>query len=326
LNPEGQSVQNALVALQTKNAQGINIAIDQGLTDPSGRIDVYGAKTGDTIRVATFDGSLAKSAAVGDQTNYTITLAPTSASGNLTQVNAATPYLNLIPSNKGDSLTVEVHGVAGDGNLAGRVIPGEGAGSPQPAPLAYSAEVDAFTGQVGFAGVGLGSGAVEINGVTGGQIIEINSNYNLQAVEAITRNALYSEDGNFELHIPSEGIPTNEHSTVLPTGYVPGPLPAGKQVIGSAYEVRLSGALTELDKDGLVRLHYHPEVMGVYTDTAIYYWEPGEKNWQPLGGEPSEVDNALSIPARRLGIYALMGVQIAGGIGEDRLYLPVIMK
>jgi hypothetical protein len=326
LNPEGQSVQNALVALQTTNAQGINIAIDQGLTNPSGQIDVYGAKTGDTIRAATFDGSLAKSVSVNDQVNYTIILAPTSVSGSLNQANAATPYLNLIPSNKGDSLTVEVHGVAGDGNLAGRVIPGEGAGSPQPAPLAYSAEADAFTGQVGFAGVGLGSGAVEINGVTGGQIIEINSNYNLQAVEAITRNVLYSEDGNFELHIPSEGIPTDEHSTVLPTGYVPGPLPAGKQVIGSAYEVRLSGALTELEKDGLVRLHYHPEVMGIYTDTAIYYWEASEKKWQLLGGESSEVDNAWAVATNRLGIYALMGVQTAGGIGEDRVYLPLILK
>jgi hypothetical protein len=186
--------------------------------------------------------------------------------------------------------------------------------------------LEAFTGQVSFAGVGLGSGAVQVNGTAGGQSILINSDYNLQAVQVINSNDLYSEDGNFELHIPPNGVPADGYATVLPTGYVPAPLPAGKQVIGSAYEVRLSGALTELEKDGLVRLHYHPEVMGVYTDTAIYYWEPGEKKWQPLGGESSEVDNALSVPVRRLGIYALMGVQIASSIGEDRVYLPVIVK
>ena len=92
-------------------------------------------------------------------------------------------------------------------------------------------------------------------------------------------------------------------------------------MIGSAYEVRLSGALAELEQEGMIRLHYHPAVMGVYTDTAIYYWEASDEVWQKQGGEPSEIDNALAVPVTRLGIYALMGVA-----APEVVYLPVIVK
>jgi hypothetical protein len=154
--------------------------------------------------------------------------------------------------------------------------------------------------------------------------VSINSNYNLQQVPKALTTTLYSEDGNFELHIPPNGVQAaNTFATVLPTGYVPEPLPTGKQVIGSAYQVRLSGALTELKKEGLVRLHYHPAVMGVYTDTAIYYWDANQKVWQEQGGEAGEVDNALVVPASRLGIYALVGTAVGG---NNRIYLPIISK
>ncbi len=113
------------------------------------------------------------------------------------------------------------------------------------------------------------------------------------------------------------------YATILPTGYVPGPLPAGKQVIGSSYEVRLSGGYTQLDKVGLVRLHYHPGVMGIYTNTAVYHWEPNSEVWQEVGGEPSEINNALSAPVDKLGIYALMG--IFSDVIDD-IYLPIILK
>jgi hypothetical protein len=48
-----------------------------------------------------------------------------------------------------------------------------------------------------------------------------------------------------------------------------------------------------------------------------------DKAWQEVGGEPSEVDNAMSTTVTRLGIYALMGKQIEG---LNRTYLPIILK
>jgi hypothetical protein len=324
LNPQSQPIANALVALYT-TAGGITIAIDQGLTDRQGRIAIYGAVENDGIRAATFDGTLAGAVKVSNDTSYQLVLAPTAISGLAAQAGPATPYLNLIPGTEGDTLALEVHGaLAGSLPLDAVIIPGKGAGSPQFTALVYSPGTEAYSGQVGFAGVGLGSGAVRTSGLAGGQIVNINSNYNLQQVQTATATTLYSEDGNFELHIPSAASPAaNTFATVLLTGYVPEPLPTGKQVIGSAYEVRLSGALTELEKEGLVRLHYHPAVMGVFSQTAIYYWDAGQKVWQEQGGETGEVDNALAAPASRLGIYALMGV--AAG-GDNHLYLPIIMK
>ncbi len=320
-DPQGQPVHNALVALYT-TTDNVTIAIDQGLTDRQGQIEVYGATEGDTIRAATFDGALAGNVAVSDENNYRLTLGPTGANSLAAQTGLTTPYLNLFPGTDGHTLTLELHGLPTGGNLLGLVIPDEG-GTAQQAPLAYSSGLEAYTGQVNFAGIGLGSGAVQVVGLVGSQVVSLNSDYNLQQVKVITANHLYSEDGNFELHIPPAGIPADGYATVLPTGYVPGPLPAGKQVVGSAYEVRLSGAVTELDKEGLVRLHYHPGVMGVYTDTAIYYWDASNKAWQPQGGEPGNVDNAFAVPARRLGIYALMAWPV---IGANEVYLPVIVK
>ncbi len=321
LGPQGQPVPNALVALY-KTLD--HMAIDQGLTNAQGRIAVYGAVPDDTIEAATFDGALAGNVLVNSRTSYTLTLYPTSSGNSTTQAGATSPYLNLIPDTNGDTLTLEVHGTAGGGTLYATVIPGQGGGGSQSPPLAYSPGEGIYRGQASFAGVGLGSGVVRITGVAGSQAVLINSNYNLQQVQAITTNHLYSEDGNFELHIPPGGVSVDGYATVAPTGYVPGPLPTGKQVIGSAYTVRVSPiSRTKLDKEGLVRLHYHPEVMGVFTDTAIYYWEAYNRVWLRQGGEPSQVDNAWSVPTRRLGIYALMGVPV---VMPNDVYLPIIVK
>ncbi len=327
LNPHSQPAHHAVVALYTIRDND-TIAIDQGLTDSQGQIAVYGAVEGDTIRAATFDGALTGGLAVGSETSYQLKLTPSGAPpapqwGEAPmQADGSPPYLNLIPGTEGDTLTLRVQGTpANSPPLDAVVIPGEGGGSPQHTSLVPSPSEGGHVGTVSLSGVGLGTGQVRVSGDA--LPSALNSDYNLQQVRAITTNHLYSEDGNFELHIPPEGVPADGYTTVLPTGYVPGPLPAGKQVIGSAYEVRLSGALAELDKAGLVRLHYHPAVMGVYTDTAIYYWDAYNTVWLRQGGESSQVDNARSVPASRLGIYALMGVPVAGA---DQVYLPIVVK
>ncbi len=322
---EDQPISKALVALYTKTDEG-TIAIDQGLSDLLGRIDVYGALADDTIKVATFNGALSGSVNVVEgQNSYQLKLSSTGARRLASATTLTTPYLNLIPSTDGKSLNLEVHGTSEEGNLTGLLIPGEGGGNPQSTPLAYSPTDSAFTGQVSFDGVGLGSGQVQVNGVTGGQVVQINSDYNLQQAQNSQPTSLYSEDGNFEFHLPVDGLPIIQaYGTVLPTGYVPGPLPDGLSVIGSTYEVRLSGLVNELEKDGVVRLHYHPEVMGVYSDTAIYFWDAANREWDLQGGDPSDTDNAWSVTARQLGIYALMGVDVTPPAGT--VYLPMIVK
>ncbi len=325
IDPAGEPVHNALVALYTSE-ETARIAIDQGLSDVSGRIDVYGAEVGDTIKVATFDGALSRSVEVVEgQDGYDIQLVPTGAKRKGLAGGLTTPYLNLIPGAKGDSMFLEVHGTNDGGNLIGVLAPGEEAGSPPPAPLAYSPTENAYTKQFNFDGVALGTGQAQVSGVVGSQIVQLNSDYNLLQVQKIQTATLYSEDGNFEFHLPVNSIEVDEaFATVLPTGYVPSPLPEGLSVIGNAYEVRLSGAETELEKDGVVRLHYHPEVMGVYSNTAIFHWDAFNQTWDRQSSEPNDTDNAWAVTARRLGIYALLGVDVTPPAGT--IYLPVVIK
>ena len=322
LGPDGNPFPNALVALYT-TPYSYTVAIDQGLTGQNGRLTVYGAQEGDTIQAASFDGAYAGALTVDARTSYTLTLSATRPTTLAAHIGGSSPYLNLIPGSEGDSLLLEVHGApAGSLPLGAVVIPGAGGGSPQATSLAYSTGKDAYVGQVSLGGVGLGSGKVQVSGVAGGQWVSINSDYNLLRVLDGQPNDLVSEDGNFQLHIAAGSLlhHADAYAVVLPTGYVPGPLPAGKQVVGSAYDVRFSGAATGLTKPGLLRLYYHPEVMGSISDLAIYQWNATTEEWMDVGGQRIELDNSMAAAVEQFGTYMLMG-------GEpSRTYLPSVLK
>jgi len=324
LGSDSSPFPNALVALYT-TPYTYTVAIDQGLTDQLGRLTIYGALEGDTIQAASFDGAYAGAVTVDGRTAYTLTLSPTSAGRLAARAGGSSPYLNLIPGSEGDTLMLEVHGApAGALPLNAVVIPGEGGGVLQRTPLAFSAAEDAYIGQVSFAGVGLGSGEVQVDGTAGGaggQWVSINSDYNLIRVLDGEANDLASEDGNLQLHIDAGSLPhhADAYAVVLPTGYVPGPLPGGKRVLGSAYEVRFSGAGTGLTKPGLLTVHYHPEVMGAASDLAIYWWDAAEEEWEWMGGEQSDLDNSVAAAVEQFGIYALMGKPF-------KVYLPIVLR
>ncbi|MCB0193206.1 MAG: VCBS repeat-containing protein [Anaerolineae bacterium] len=326
---QGQPVFEALVSLYVDDpSKGVKVAIDQGLTNRQGQIEVYGATPGDTILASSLDGTTSAVVKVeAGKQNYKMDLSSTSQSGLAIQVGPTTPYLNLIPpATAGDSLTLRVHdALIGGLPLNAVIIPDEQGQSPQFSPLVYDATVDAYSGSVSFSGASEGTGRAQINGLAGGQQVTINSDYSYQQIYPDQDNHLYAKDGNFELHIPVGGAPAAGSATVVPTGFVPRPLPSGRDVIGSAYEVRLSGALSQLDKDSVVRLHYHPEVMGNFTNIAIYYWNG--QAWQLQGGEPGDLQNAWSVTTKQLGVYALMGQVGPDNAPDDKnVFLPLITK
>jgi hypothetical protein len=320
LAPGGSPFPNALVALYTTPAS-YTVAIDQGLTDQEGVITIYGALEGDTLQAASFDGAYAGAVMVDAYTAYTLTLSPTGP-GRLAAQASTSPYLTLIPGSEGDTLLLEVHDApAGSLPLNAMVIPAQGGGSPQSASLAYSSSEGAYVGNVSLAGVGLGTGRVRVNGVAAGQWVSINSDYNLLRLLDGQANELASEDGNLQWYVDAGSLQhgADAYSVVLPTGYVPGPMPPGMQVVGTAYEVRFSGASTGLTKPGVLRIHYHPEVMGTAEDLAIYWWDGAAGMWLPVGGERLELDNSVSTAVQQTGIYALM-------TEPERIYLPLILR
>jgi hypothetical protein len=180
---------------------------------------------------------LAGAVVVSNETSYRLTLSPIQSAALAARAVQEVPYLGMIPQGDGTSLYLQVAGL-NQGNLPldAFVTPAEGGGTPQSTVLAYSPAEDAYVGTVALSGVGLGMGRVRVIG-SGLPPGGFNSDYNLQQVQQVLTTTLYSEDGNFELHLPPHSIEaTHAFATVLPTGYVPGPLPAGKQVIGSAYD------------------------------------------------------------------------------------------
>lgn len=307
LDREGKPYPSALVSLYTIPFSQ-TIAIDQGLTDLEGTLAVYGANQSDTIQVTSLDGAYAGGFVVDSREQYTITLNSTSSlTRNLLNVNI--PFLNLVPGTDGKTLYLEVHSHIGGGlPLNAVVIPGEDGGTSQSTPLIYDVDETAYAGQVNLSGVGLGSGGIQVSGVIGEQLVVLNSNYNLTRLLNAQANELISEDGNFQLHLEAGSLPfgSNGFGVVLPTGYVPGPVPACKEVVGNAYSVRTSGAATNLEKRGLLAMHFHPDVVLHSRDLAIYQWDVATKSWHRIGGELGQIDNALVVPTKKLGTYALL--------------------
>jgi hypothetical protein len=274
----------------------------------------------DRLQAATFDGALAGAVIVGDAATLELPLARVG--GVAAAASSAIPHLSLTPSNEGTGLVILVNDLAQSPlPLNAFLIPAEDGGSPQSTVLAYSPAEGGYSGIVSLEGVGLGTGRLQVSGGT--LPVTLNSDYNLQRVIYSQANSIYAEDGNFAFHLPPEALSpsgADGFATVLPTGYVPGPLPAGRQVIGTAYEVRLSSTIT-LAKTAIVELHYHPEVMGRAEEVVIYFWNPATKGWQSIGGNLDEINHAVTAITTRAGVYALMGE-----ISQYSIYLPVVSR
>jgi hypothetical protein len=170
--------------------------------------------------------------------------------------------------------------------------------------------------------VGLGSGTVQVSGVAGGQSVRINSTYNLMRILDAQASDLASEDGNLQLHLGAGSLlnHADAYAVMLPTGYVPGPPPSGMRVLGSAYEVRFSGAATGLTKPGVLRLYCHPTVMGPAVDPAVYRWDALAGRWERLDGEWIGLENSVAVAVRQFGIYALMAEE------ANTIRLPILVR
>lgn len=320
VNPAGQPVSNALVALFTTPPSSTQtIAIDQGLTDGTGHIVVYGAVKSDRLQAATFDGALAGAALVGEATTLELRLARV---GSVTAAaDSAIPHLSLIPSSEGTGLVIQVNDLPQSPlPLNATLIPAEGGGTPKFTPLAYSPTEGGYSGAVTLEGIGLGTGRLQVSG--GALPVILSSDYNLQPVIYDQANSLYAEDGNFAFHLPPEALSggADGYATVLPIGYIPGPLPPGKRAIGAAYEVRFSSANT-LTKDALVELSYHPEIMGDYAEVAIYFWNANEHLWQFIGDTFEPTNHTVSAHTAQAGIYAMFGEA-----RQPYFYLPLVAR
>jgi hypothetical protein len=317
-------------------------AMDQGFTDAAeGSLTILGARPVDSLQAVSVDGALSASRRVAQVlADGYLDLSPPAFTA---QSNGLGPYLRLWPTTSGgllDGLRLVVN----------RTLPGDSlryilTGPDQMGPWAaipYDEAEEDHRVLVGFIPAAL-AGYAGVVGGHDGEYIELNVDYRLQGATNVTQTNLYSNDGNFKLHLDAGSLPwdTVQFLIASPWG-LPGPPPSGLGIVGEAYEITASDNVTGLGKPAVLRLHYDTAASEAFEmeSLTIYRWDFGGDTWQPLTSERHAETQDVVTTITDLGIYALMGDPIdiasllSGQQGLDDLcqpgghktYLPIITK
>jgi len=320
LGTDGEPYRGALVVLDTRRG-GQWVTIDQGFTDATGEIVILGAAEDDKVRAMSMGGGLSGEVVVNGSTAYTLSLGW--AGGLRVAAQGVNPYASLIPGSDGRTLSLALRGVRPGGALYALLVP-PGSTTPQRTSLASSADSEAYTGTVSFAAPAMGIGSVHVRGLGPlGEMVAVDSDFSLLTVDVTEEEDLYTADGNVWLHLDRESAGTgNVYAVLMPSGAVPQPLPPGRRVVGNAYSIQFSGARPRLERPGVLKLFYHPGLVGNPAGLGIYRWDVGTATWKPLGGELDEGQRSVSVSFDRFGIYALLAAE--GPV--ERVYLPMVVR
>lgn len=280
-------------------------AMDQGLTDEqNGYLSVLGAQPGDELRVVSRDGALSGAGLV--QPNMAVHLeAPALVHSQSVQ---AAPYLRLWPTTGGGQLD-------GLRLVATRTLPSDNlqyalTGADKIGPtgaISYDAAQADHRVQVAFIPEAL-SGHARVLGTHANQPISIDADYRLQPASRADAADLHSNDGNFKLHLDAGALAIDQAYFAITSPWgLPGPLPAGQEIIGEAYDITVANDITTLARPAVLRLRYDPVVGSAFRQMRIHRWDFQTNTWQPL---PSTLDTErqeMVTSVSSLGIYALLG-------------------
>ena len=309
VDEQGNRFPKALVALYTASNQG-TFVIDQGLTEPDGEIDILGASPNDMIQAASLDGAYFGEVKVGPTNTLTLTLLPTGLSNRLTTGQSGySPHLVLIPSSQGDDIRIDLKNAPPSiDTLDAFVIPAEGAGAPNLFSFSeLGVQSGYYTADADFPNPGSGSGQLQILDGSNNDL-SLSTHFNQQRIFNDEGGDVSSEDGNFSVHLEPNSLNNEAESLyflVNSTGNIPGGHRVSGGIVGSAYNIRASGAAVQLVNPGTLTMYFHPEVVDQSTGLGIYFWEPDEGVWIPLGGEVNQIDHSITTTIDRLGIYML---------------------
>ncbi|MCK6623694.1 MAG: hypothetical protein DPW09_02040 [Anaerolineae bacterium] len=293
-------------------------AMDEGLTNASGQLDIVGAKAGDSLKVVSLDGTLSGSI-----------VAPPSgclelAGGGLNaQSGNSGPYLRLWPTASSGGLLdglrlVMTHTLPAD-NLT-YILTGPDNVGPS-AAIPYNPGTGDHQVEVNFIPAAM-TGQAKVLGSHANQFFDLNVDYRLQRATNISDTTLFSNDGNLALHLESGSLSLNTVNFLIASPWgLPGLPPSGLNIVGEAYEVTASNNVTDLTKPAVLGLHYDGAVSSTLDNLRIYRWNFQTAAWQPLAGELDAEHHAVITTITELGLYALMGIS-----STHSIYLPVVAK
>ena len=317
----------AIVALYKQDGR----VIGQGFTDSNGQMEVYGAGEGDTLRIASFDGGLAGSAVLGAETSLNVTLVPIQ--GLAAQTSGDIPHMRVRaePSQDPSQIDLLVSLQNFGPNAEPNVIvtePGAEFGQEIPSP-SYSPATDTYEGEFSFSATERGSGRIKAMGAVGNKVVRLQSTFRLQRATNDQEQDIYSNDGNLSLHLEQGSLPgAYAYLVIMPPGAAPGRLPEGLTLVGDPYDITASGALVELVRPAVLKLHYDKTLIdssSVAATLAIYRWDPNSNTWQMVPGTRVEEQKTIAARVTMLGTYALL-ISSEGPGGGGKVYLPVVLK
>lgn len=294
-------------------------AVDQGFTDATGQIAIFGSAAGDEVRVKALDAGLAGQLVLDQRLAYTLTLAPPA--GLMAATRGENAYVNLVPGSDGRTLYLALRGVGAGSALYALVAP-PGDSSPVRTSLAAAPGSSVYTGTISLIAAAPGIGALHVRGLGPvGETVALDSDFSLHPVNASQEGDFYTADGNLWLHLDQGSTGEDAYAVLMPTSGMP-PLPSGLRAIGHAYAVEFSGARARLARPGLLKLFYHPDLAVGAVGLSIYRWNQVAEVWEAQASEHDAGQRAAAARFDQPGIYVLLGVE--GDV--ERTFLPVIAR
>ncbi|MCB8950362.1 MAG: hypothetical protein H6653_20325 [Ardenticatenaceae bacterium] len=309
-NSDGLPQQEALVSLYTQE----NEVIGQGFTDGNGRLDIYGAIVGDSVRATTMDGSLAGHVTIGNNQQHKLCLAP---APSLRQhpATSSIPHLAFWFDSTPVSGQVDIllalnnFGIDSEPRLS---ITEPNSSISHNVFLTYSPTTGAWEGKASLAAAQMGVGQIRGSGIVDNRVVRLQTTYRLQRLQNDQAQAAFASDGNVSLQVEAGSLLADEgYLMIAPTAALPAPPPAGLELVGDVYRLQLSDAVNQLEKTAVFKLGYDT-ILNHTTqpDTlAIYRWNGS--SWQIIASSLDEAQKALVAPITHLGIYALFAPKTA---------------
>ncbi|MFN8499543.1 MAG: sialidase family protein [Anaerolineae bacterium] len=325
----------AIVALYKSDGR----VIDQGFTDALGRLDVYGAAEGDTIRAASFDAGLSGHVTVTADPSLTVTLSPLHGVARASSGGAPSsqspggsiPHLRVVPEARAAPDTVDLaislldFGPGADPNIVVTEPGSDVAHSPE---LSYSATTGSYEGAISFSATERGTGRLRAAGGVSNALVRLQSTYRLQQALNDRAQDIFSDDGNLQLHVDSESLPGSvAYFAVMPPGAVPGDLPSGLTLVGDVYDITASGALTSLGRPAALTLHYDAALVNPVASSegfGIYRWDPNDRAWRAVTTQIEADHQAATSVVTNLGAYAILAPPGAWMRPPSHIYLPLL--
>jgi len=183
--------------------------------------------------------------------------------------------------------------------------------------------IHGYTGKVSFSATTRGTGRIQVAGTAGGQHVDLFTTYRLQEVQNSRRQDVFADDGNVYLHMAGASLPGPIAYVVVTPGSLPGPFPAGLQLVGDVYDLSASGSSPRLQRPAILTFHYDAAVVGSQAPAglALYHWDPNNSTWQQVAGALDPSDRAVVAAVRPLGSYALLAPA-----SVPRAYLPIVVS